>query len=87
MLTKSGILEESKYFLGKGNKLLKEKQPLRRDLIDILVKDRLFSSFEERACLKRELKRRKIKFPNDASQYELVQIALDKGLDFKEFIL
>ena len=87
MLSKNEILEESKYFFGKDNRLLKTKNPLRRYLIQELVKDRMLSSFEERACLKRELDKRKIKFSDDASQFELVQIALDKGLNFKEFML
>jgi len=87
MLTKDQILEESKHFLGQNNNLLKRKYVKRRDLIDFLVHKDLFSAFEERACLKRELKRRRIKFNKDASQYELVQLAMKKKIDFNEFIL
>ncbi len=87
MLTKDQILEESKHFLGQDNNLLKKKQIKRRDLIGLLVHKGLFSSFEERACLKKELKRRKIKFNKEATQYELVQLAMKKKIDFNEFIL
>tara|TARA_R110000796_G_scaffold78701_2_gene175387 strand:+ start:800 stop:1063 length:264 start_codon:yes stop_codon:yes gene_type:complete len=87
MLTKDQILEESKYFLGTDNKLLKNKYVKRRDLIDFLVKKGLFSSFEERSCLKRELKKRKIKFSKDINQKDLVDLALKKKLNFNEFIL
>jgi len=87
MLTKDQILEESKHFLGQDNNLLKKKQIKRRDLIELLVHKELFSSFEERACLKKELKRRKIKFNKEATQYELVQLAMKKRIDFNEFIL
>jgi len=90
MLTKDQILEESKYFLGPSNKLLKNKYVKRRDLITFLVKKGLFSSFEERSCLKRELKKRKIKFAKgakDISQKDLVDLALRKKLNFNEFIL
>ena len=87
MLTKDQILEESKYFLGPDNKLLKNKYVKRRDLITFLVKKGLFSSFEERSCLKRELKKRKIKFAKDISQKDLVDLALRKKLNFNEFIL
>ena len=87
MLTKDQILEESKFFLGKDNRLLKVKNVKRRDLIDFLVKKGLFSDFEERACLKRELKRRKVKFNKEATKYELVQLAVKKKIDFNEFIL
>lgn len=87
MITKDQILEESKYFLGRNNKLLKNKQIKRRELITLLVKENLFSDFEERSCLKRELKRRKIKFNQQATKEELVQIALKKKINFNEFIL
>jgi|TARA_R110001583_G_scaffold76173_1_gene208849 hypothetical protein len=87
MITKDQILEESKYFLGKNNRLLKDKQIKRRELIDILVKEGLFSDFEERSCLKRELKKRKIKFNQQATKEELVQAALKKKVNFNEFIL
>jgi len=87
MITKDQILEESKYFLGVNNKLLKNKYVKRRELIELLVKEGLFSDFEERSCLKRELNRRKIKFNHEASKHELVQIALKKKINFNEFIL
>ena len=87
MLTKDQILEESKHFLGQDNSLLKRKNVKRRDLVDFLVHKKLLSSFEERACLRRELKTRKIRFNKDASQYELVELAMKKKIDFNEFIL
>jgi len=87
MLTKDQILEESKHFLGQNNNLLKRKNVKRRDLIDFLLHKELLSAFEERACLRRELKTRKIRFNKDASQYELVQLAMKKKIDFNEFIL
>ena len=87
MITKDQILEESKHFLGQDNSLLKRKNVKRRDLVDFLVHKKLLSSFEERACLRRELKTRKIRFNKDASQYELVELAMKKKIDFNEFIL
>ena len=87
MITKNQILEESKYFLGSNNKFLKDKYIKRKELVQILVEKGLFSDFEERSCLKRELKKRNIKFNQDASKNELVQLAMKKKIDFNEFIL
>ena len=87
MITKDQILEESKYFLGSSNKLLKNKYIKRKELIQFLVEKGIFSDFEERSCLKRELKKRNIKFGKDASKTDLVRLAMKNKVDFNEFIL
>jgi|7_EtaG_2_1085326.scaffolds.fasta_scaffold01795_2 hypothetical protein len=87
MITKDQILEESKHFLGSNNKLMKDKYIKRKELIHFLVEKGIYSDFEERSCLKRELKKRNIKFGQDVSKAELVQLAIKKKIDFNEFIL
>ena len=87
MITKSEILEESKFFMGDNNPFLAIKDPKRRDMVKELIKKNLLLRFEERATLKRELKRRNISFPNSADSGDLVGIAMDKKLNFDQFIL
>ena len=87
MITKSEILEESKFFMGDRNSFLATKNPKRRDMIKSLIKKDLLLRFEERATLKRELKRRKISFPPSADSGELVGIAMDHKLNFDQFIM
>jgi len=87
MITKNEILEESKYFMGENNRFTSIKMPKRRDMIKDLVKSNQLLNFEERACLKRELKMRKIKFSNQDDIQTLIGIAMKNKLDFNEFIL
>jgi len=87
MITKNEILEESRFFMGDNNSFLAIKNPKRRDMIKELVKKNLLLHFEERATLKRELKRRNVSFPASAESNELVAIAMTKKLNFDQFIL
>tara|TARA_B100001778_G_C18182569_1_gene447535 strand:+ start:263 stop:526 length:264 start_codon:yes stop_codon:yes gene_type:complete len=87
MITKNEILEESRYFMGENNVFMRAKAPKRRDMLKKLAEKSLLNAFEERACLKRELKRRKIKFSNDDDNHTLVNTALKRGLNFNDFIL
>ena len=87
MITKDEIIEQSEFFMGNNNPFLKIKNPKRREMIKDLVKKNLLLQFEERAALRRELKRRKISFPNEADSGELVGIAMDNKLNFDQFIL
>lgn len=87
MITKNEILEESRYFMGENNRFTSIKMPKRRDMIKDLVKCNQLLNFEERACLKRELKMRKIKFSSQDDTQTLIGIAMKNKLDFNEFIL
>ena len=87
MITKDEILEQSKFFMGENNPFLKIKNPKRRDMINELIKKDLLLRFEERASLRRELKRRKISFPDNADSGELVGIAMKNKLNFDQFML
>lgn len=73
--------------MGNSNPFLKIKNPKRRDMINELIKKDLLLRFEERAALRRELKQRKISFPNNADSGELVGIAMKNKLNFDQFML
>jgi len=82
MVTKNQYIEESIFLLGEYNNLTKLVRPTRKLLKETAIEEEILLDIEQRVALKRALRARKVKFDEDTSSVDLVQMAMAKKINF-----
>ncbi len=82
MVTKNQFIEESIFLLGEYNNLTKLVRPTRKLLKEAAIEEEILLDIEQRVALKRVLRARKVKFDEDTSSVDLVQMAMAKKINF-----
>jgi len=86
MVTKNQFIEESIFLLGEYNSLTKLVRPTRKLLKETALKEEILLDIEQRVALKRALKAKKIKYEEDISCVDLVQLAMAKKINFDKLL-
>jgi hypothetical protein len=84
MVTKNQFIEESVFLLGEHNKLTQLIRPSRKILKEVALEEGILLDVEQRVALKRVLRAKKVKFDNDISSVDLVQLAMAKKINFNK---
>jgi hypothetical protein len=82
MVTKNQFIQESVFLLGEYNNLTKLVRPTRKMLKEVALEEGILLDIEQRVALKRVLRARKVKFADDISSVDLVQLAIAKKINF-----
>ena len=70
--------------MGEHNKLTQLIRPSRKILKEVALEEGILLDVEQRVALKRVLRAKKVKFDNDISSVDLVQLAMAKKINFNK---